>query len=126
MDLHCSTVLRVCGLLLILLTPVVLSCASTPAAGINPSAHISTASGSNNSQKSETLYNSVKTIATLNLSGHIGSLVVFSIVFLLIVAVYKKLKDFLVLVNERLHGFANLFGIHGFVHNQPAIELEEK
>ena len=126
MDQHYSVVSRICSLLLTLLTPVVLSCASTPAAGINPSAHISTASGSNNTQKSETLYNSVKTIATLNLSGHVGSLVVFSIVFLLIVAVYKKLKDFLVLVNDRLHGLAALFGINGFVHHRPAIELEEK
>ena len=113
-------------ILLLQFEPVTSCKAVVPDNGINPATQVQTTTGTNNSLHSEALYHSVKAIATFNLSGHVGSLITFSIVLLLIAAVYKKLSDFLRLVNDRLHNFAALFGIHGFAHDQPAIELENK
>ena len=72
----------------------------------------------NSTSKAEAWFNSVKTVATLNISGAAGTLFTFSIVLLLIVIVYKKLSDFIHLVNGRLHSVAGLIGVDGFhYHN---------
>ena len=92
--------------------------------GINPSSSIQTSTGINNTLATETFNHSIKTVATINLSGHIGGLIVFSVIFILLVVVYRKLSDYLTLVNDRLHNLAALFGIHGFAAEQPAIEAD--
>ena len=97
------------------------SCCKTPVQGINPTSSVNSAGGDNNTVASESWYNSVKTVATVNLSGSAGALVIFSIILLLVIAVYKKLSDFLHLVNNRLHNLAALFGIQGFAYSQPAV-----
>ena len=107
-----------------ILANVVKSC-KAPAGGINPATQVDTASGVNNTLHSEALYNSIKTTATINLSGHIGTLITFSVILLLIIGVYKKLSDFLGLVNDRLHNVAALFGVHGFAYRQPAVNVED-
>ena len=93
-----------------------------PKGGIDPTNQVQTSSGANNSLNSETFHNSIKTVATINLSGHIGALVIFFVVFVLLIAVYKKLSDYLTLVNDRLHSLARIFGIHGFAVREPAIQ----
>ena len=97
-------------------------CKSIPE-GIAPTSQVQTATGGNSSLQSETFHNSIKTVATINLSGHIGGLVIFCIIFLLLITVYKKLSEYLTLVNDRLHNLAALVGIHGFHVREPAIEL---
>ena len=107
-----------------LITTLIISlvdCCNTPVKGINPTSSVNSAGGDNNTVTSESWYNSVKTVATINLSGGAGALIVFSIVFLLLIAVYKKLSDFLHLINGRVHNLAALFGIQGFAYTQPAI-----
>lgn len=81
---------------------------------------VPTATGTNSTAKSEAWFHSVKTVATLNISGAAGTLITFAVVLLLIVIVYKKLTDFLHLLNGRLHSLANLVGVHGF-HLQDAV-----
>lgn len=98
------------------------SCKSFPKGGIDPTSQVQTSTGTNNSLNSETFHNSIKTVATINLSGHIGSLLIFCVVFILLIAVYKKLSDYLTLVNDRLHKLAAVFGIHGFAVREPAIQ----
>ena len=71
----------------------------------------------NSTAKAESWFNSVKTVATLNVSGAAGTLLTFSVVLLLIVIVYKKLSDFIHLVNGRLHSVADLIGVDGFHHH---------
>ena len=106
------------------ITSTVSGCKALPEGGVNPSNQVLTATGGNSTLASETYNNSFKT--TVNLSGHIGSLVIFSVIFLLIIAVYKRLGDYLTLVNDRLHNFAALFGIDGFAVRQPAIEADRQ
>ena len=115
---------KVFKIILIFLISTVENC-KVPAGGINPATQVDTATGVNNTLHSEALYNSIKTTATINLSGHIGALITFSVIFLLIIAVYKKLSDFLGLVNDRLHNFAALFGVHGFAYRHPAVNVED-
>ena len=108
-----------------------IGCKPLPEGGIIPTSQVQTSSGANNTLNSETFHNSIKTVATINLSGHIGGLVIFCVIFILLITVYKKLSEYLSLVNDRLHSLAALFGIHGFAVRDPAIqapafELDDK
>ena len=94
------------------------SCKSPPG-GINPTTSVNTAVG-NSTTQSESWYNSVKTVATVNLSGSAGALVIFSIVFLLVVITYKRLSNFVKFTNNRLQ---NLYTAQKAI--QPSIELSE-
>ena len=99
-------------------------CKSLPG-GIVPTNQVQTASGGgNNTLNSETFHNSIKTVATINFSGHIGGLVIFCIIFLLLIAVYRKLSEYLTLVSDRLNNLAHIVGIHGFHGREPAIEVQ--
>ena len=105
---------------------VIYSCkAGTPDGGINPTSQVQSSKGANNSLLSETFHNSIKTVATINISGHLGGLILFCVVFVLLIGVYKKLSEYLGIVNDRLHNFMRLFGIQGFTGRHPAIESDK-
>ena len=93
-----------------------------PVDGINPATQIQTSSGDNQTLHSEAWYHSIKTVATLNLSETTGTLIVFSIVFLIIIIIYKRLIDFLQRVNQRLHNLADVIGVDGFVGHHPVVK----
>lgn len=92
-----------------------------PVDGINPATQIQTSTG-NDTLHSEAWYHSIQTVATLNLSGTTGALIVFSIVFLIIIALYKKIIDYIQKVNQRIHNLADIFGVDGFVGHRPVVK----
>ena len=117
--------------MLLLILPILLqihfTSPCTPSgSGISPSTAIQTSAGSGNTSfATETLYNSVKTVAHLHFGGTAGALITLSIVFCLFIIAYQKLSTFVHLINDRLHSLAELFGVHGFSLHQPAIVKHE-
>ena len=109
-------------ILIILLLPKLLpGCNPAPVA---PATHVQSTSGGNNSLTSESLFHSIKTVATVNLSGAAGAIISICFLFVVAAATYRKLIDFIHLVNNRIHNVSNLLGIDGFHHEFPAAARE--